>query len=455
MLFNSELFLLFFAVFWLLYRYARHRSVVLRNSLIVVGSYVFYSAWDIRFSALILLSTLVDFYSARWMHANPGKKNAALVISLAANLGVLGYFKYAQFFMESLQSIVSSLGYQLSSFSLEVVLPVGISFYTFQTISYTIDVYREKTTPTKSLLNFAAYVSFFPQLVAGPIERASRFLPQIESPTVHLKKLPFFKLIVWGLFKKVVIADQLAPIVDSIFSSPASYSSLDLLAGIFLFGIQIYGDFSGYSDIAIGIAGLMGFQLMSNFRFPYFSHHPVDFWRRWHISLSTWFRDYVYIPLGGSKKGTRRTVIAVIVVFLVSGLWHGANYTFILWGAYHAILFLLVRKWVLNLPYNLLTISITFVLINLGWLLFRVEDFQHLLTYVDAMTGGSFYLSVPFKALFWVAVLFVLDLWSRKDERDPLPMKSSLWIQFGVLSLMIVLIINHFGSNQHFIYFQF
>jgi D-alanyl-lipoteichoic acid acyltransferase DltB (MBOAT superfamily) len=389
------------------------------------------------------------------MHANPGKKNAALVISLAANLGVLGYFKYAQFFMESLQSIVSSLGYQLSSFSLEVVLPVGISFYTFQTISYTIDVYREKTTPTKSLLNFAAYVSFFPQLVAGPIERASRFLPQIESPTVHLKKLPFFKLIVWGLFKKVVIADQLAPIVDSIFSSPASYSSLDLLAGIFLFGIQIYGDFSGYSDIAIGIAGLMGFQLMSNFRFPYFSHHPVDFWRRWHISLSTWFRDYVYIPLGGSKKGTRRTVIAVIVVFLVSGLWHGANYTFILWGAYHAILFLLVRKWVLNLPYNLLTISITFVLINLGWLLFRVEDFQHLLTYVDAMTGGSFYLSVPFKALFWVAVLFVLDLWSRKDERDPLPMKSSLWIQFGVLSLMIVLIINHFGSNQHFIYFQF
>lgn len=455
MLFNSELFILFFAVFWLAYSLVRYKSVTTRNILIVVGSYAFYSAWDVRFTALILLSTVVDFYCAGWMKHRPSKKKLAVSLSLLVNLGVLGYFKYANFFADSLQQVASLFQYSIPDLSLSVVLPVGISFYTFQTLSYTIDVYRGKIEPTSSLLNFAAYVSFFPQLVAGPIERADHFLPQIEQKARSLPTLPYIKLIIWGMFKKVVIADQLAPVVDSMFNSPTAHSSLELLTGIFLFGIQIYGDFSGYSDIAIGIAGLMGFQLMSNFRFPYFASHPVEFWRHWHISLSTWFRDYIYIPLGGSKKGQRQTVLAVITVFLVSGLWHGANYTFLLWGAYHAVLFLIVRTWVLKVPANALSIAVTFVFINLGWLLFRIEDIAHLSVYVDGITKCSTIFSMSWKPLFWVGTLFAIDFWNRKDERNPFPFKGPDWLNFAILSLFIILIINHFGSNQNFIYFQF
>ena len=316
----------------------------MQNLLLLVASYVFYGWWDWRFLGLIALSTLVDYFvGIRIEEADDRqRKKRWLWVSLAVNLGILGYFKYANFFIENWITAWDGLGVTMHASTLQVILPVGISFYTFQTLSYSIDIYRGNLKATRDPVAFAAFVSFFPQLVAGPIERATNLLPQITSPRTftYEQGRDGMRLILWGMFKKVVVADSCAPYVDMCFDNPAAFSGSTLILGAILFSFQIYGDFSGYSDIAIGTAKLFGFELMTNFKFPYFSRDIDEFWRRWHISLSTWFRDYLYIPLGGSRVSKPKAIRNVFVIFLISGFWHGANWTFIVWGGIHALLFI-------------------------------------------------------------------------------------------------------------------
>ena len=345
MLFNSLEYLIFLPIIFFLYWFVFYKNFQKQNLLILFGSYLFYGWWDWRFLFLIIFSTVIDYVIGyRVYYSKTIKSKKILVfVSLIFNLSILGWFKYFNFFVDSWINLVSIFGYQLKNYdSMSVILPVGISFYTFQTMSYTIDIYRKKLEPTKDFISFASFVSFFPQLVAGPIERASNLLPQI------LKKREFkyeqavqgLRLIFWGMFKKIVIADQLAPIVDEIFSNYNDLGGGMLFLGAFYFAFQIYCDFSGYSDIAIGTSKLFGFEIMSNFKFPYFSRNIGEFWRRWHISLSTWFRDYLYIPLGGSKEGKWKSLRNILIIFIISGLWHGANWTFIFWGLFHSILFI-------------------------------------------------------------------------------------------------------------------
>ncbi|MEZ4808462.1 MAG: MBOAT family O-acyltransferase [Flavobacteriales bacterium] len=344
MYFNSFAFAVFLPVVWALYWSLARRPLWTQNLVILAASYFFYGWWDHRFLSLLILSSLLDFSLGRAMgRSQQGTtRRSLLALSLVGNLGMLCTFKYFNFFAGSLATAFASVGVHLDTVTLDVVLPVGISFYTFQTLSYTIDVYRKQLEPATDPIGFFAYVAFFPQLVAGPIERATNLLPQFATRRLFdpAKATDGLRQILWGLFKKAVIADACAPIVDRIFDPGASWSGSTLLLGIFLFAFQIYCDFSGYSDIAIGVARLFGFELMRNFAFPYFSRDIAEFWRRWHISLNTWFRDYVYIPLGGSKGGSLLRVRNILIVFLLSGLWHGANWTFVIWGLINALLFI-------------------------------------------------------------------------------------------------------------------
>lgn len=339
MLFNTLVFWLFFILVYLLYRVLPHRR---QNGLLLLASYVFYGWWDWRFLGLIWLSTIVDYVSARMIETahRGGRRRAWLVTSVVVNLGLLGLFKYFDFFASSLARLMQVAGLHADDVTLSIVLPVGISFYTFQTMSYTIEVYRGTIRARRNLLDLALYVAFFPQLVAGPIERAGRLLPQIEKPRqmgAGAMRAGAW-LCLWGLFKKMVIADNLGLLADSVFSGNAAPSGGELLVGVLAFAFQIYCDFSGYSDIARGLARLMGFSLMRNFNIPYMAADPSSFWKRWHISLSTWLRDYLYIPLGGNRRGRRRTWINLMITMLLGGLWHGASWLFVLWGLYHGLL---------------------------------------------------------------------------------------------------------------------
>ncbi|MDN3644276.1 MBOAT family O-acyltransferase, partial [Lutimonas halocynthiae] len=337
MLFNSLDFAIFLPIVFVLYWFVTNKNLKLQNLLIVVASYVFYGWWDWRFLSLILFSTLVDYTVGRKLRdENNGSRRLLLLwTSIIVNLGFLGFFKYYNFFLDNFIEAFSFFGYVFKAGSLQIILPVGISFYTFQTLSYTIDVYKKKLEPTKDFIAFAAFVSFFPQLVAGPIERATNLLPQFYKKRTFdsNKAIDGLKQILWGLFKKVVIADNAAQFANEIFNNSGDYSGSTLFLGALFFAFQIYGDFSGYSDIAIGTSRLFGFNLMKNFAFPYFSRDIAEFWRRWHISLSTWFRDYLYIPLGGSRGGLSMKIRNTFIIFIVSGFWHGANWTFIVWGA--------------------------------------------------------------------------------------------------------------------------
>ncbi|WP_317132218.1 MBOAT family O-acyltransferase [Flagellimonas hymeniacidonis] len=402
-------------------------------------------------------------------------------ISIGFNIGILVFFKYFNFFVDSFVASFAFFGFQLeSSWMLKVILPVGISFYTFQTLSYSLDIYRRNLEPTNSLISFATFVAFFPQLVAGPIERASRLLPQIVNPRKFLYKqqIEGLRLMLWGLFKKVAIADALAPIVDDIFLNHASYPSSTLVLGALFFGFQIYGDFSGYSDIAIGTAKLFGIELMSNFKFPYFSRNIAEFWRRWHISLSTWFRDYLYIPLGGSKIRRIFVVRNIFVIFLVSGLWHGANWTYVVWGLFHAILFLPLFYLKSNRRYlgtsnvlksfsNLLSeaprMICTFSLVTLGWIFFRSETlsdafcyFERLLLHFswDSYLHPRGYRMIDYYILLTCFVLFEYGI--RKDERNPLGFKYRFLRLVCYLCLLLLIILFYDdGVDRSFIYFQF
>ncbi len=408
MLFNSLDFAIFFPIVFILY-WIVSKNLLLRNLLIIIASYTFYGWWDWRFLFLIFISTIVDFFVGQkiYKEQHPLKRKRLLLISLLVNIGFLIYFKYTNFFIETFVDSFRFFGKELETSTLNIILPVGISFYTFQTLSYTIDIYRNQLKPTKDFFAFTAFVSFFPQLVAGPIERASHLLPQFYKTykfNYNLVKSGLL-LIAFGLFKKMVIADRAALMVNEVYNNPGNYQGIEIIVATILFAFQIYCDFSGYSDIAIGLGRTMGFDLMKNFDSPYFSKSITEFWRRWHISLSTWFRDYVYIPLGGSRNGQYKTYFNLFLVFLISGLWHGAAITFVIWGAIHGIIIVfekatyrfkksfykllgLQKK---NFANNLFFIIITFTIVDFAWLFFRANSFTDASLIINNMFTNNLY----------------------------------------------------------------
>jgi D-alanyl-lipoteichoic acid acyltransferase DltB (MBOAT superfamily) len=445
---------------------------------LLAASYVFYGWWDWRFLGLIFLSSLVDFLVGNALAATTrtGYRRTLLGVSLSVNLGMLGVFKYFNFFAESLQTVLQSVNIHVDPMTLKVVLPVGISFYTFQTLSYTIDIFRRKTEPTRDLIAFFAFVSFFPQLVAGPIERASTFLPQFLSPRRFILEnaKDGVRQMTSGLLKKVVIADNLAPHVNQIFGTYSQQDSLTLVLGTLFFALQIYCDFSGYSDIAIGTARLFGFSLRRNFAYPYFAQDIAEFWRRWHISLSTWFRDYVFIPLGGSRTATLRVAFNILVTFAVSGLWHGANWTFVIWGVLHA-LYYLPRLFIPKLGkdtgrdatsstllpnWNELVFMVTnFFIVCVAWVFFRAPSVEVAVEYLRRIVSSPFLgtsgidLVVP--TIACASVLIVE--WLQRNRQHPLEIASlAPWARRAIYLACAItfLVFGNFGSHE-FIYFQF
>ena len=473
MLFNSIEFLLFLPIVFVLYWFVLNKNKKQQNLLILASSYVFYGWWDYRFLSLIFLSTIVDFIIGFNIPKQDTEKKQKLLLwcSVVFNLGVLGFFKYYNFFIESWIGFFSSVGYEIKSvWTLNIILPVGISFYTFQTMSYTIDIFKGKLKPTKDFVSFAAFVSFFPQLVAGPIERATNLLPQIlnKREFKYQQGVQGLRLILWGMFKKVVIADSLAPMVNDIFDNYPDFSGGTLWLGAIYFSFQIYCDFSGYSDIAIGISKLFGFELMSNFKFPYFSRNIGEFWRRWHISLSTWFRDYLYIPLGGSKEGKWKSIRNIFIIFLVSGFWHGSNWTFIFWGLFHSILFLPSFIFRTNRKYTtsiigenkllptlkeFIQVGTTFLLVTIGWVFFRSETIGDSFGYLSNMMTYDLSFQKG-KGLILVMLILFFDFLFRENERIIIKINNDK-IRWLLYIIIITLIISYFNNNNSFIYFQF
>ena len=481
MLFNSLNFAIFLPVVFILYWFVFNKSLKWQNLLIAAASYVFYGWWDWRFLLLILFSTLVDYFVGQGLGKveGPAKRKSLLWISITINLGLLGVFKYYNWFLDSLYDVTPGLQAVLGFNTLEIILPVGISFYTFQTLSYTIDIYKKRLAPSSNFVSFAAFVSFFPQLVAGPIERAHNLLPQFYKPRKfkYSQGVEGMRQILWGLFKKVVIADNCAVYANYIFENSAEMTGSTLLLGAILFSFQIYGDFSGYSDIAIGTARLFGFNLMQNFAYPYFSRDIAEFWRRWHISLSTWFRDYLYIPLGGSRGGIWMKVRNTFIIFMVSGFWHGANWTFIIWGALNALYFLpllLTNKNRQNMEVvaensylpslkELGQMSLTFLLTALAWVFFRADSVEHAMNYLGGIFSESLF-SIPYyqgigfaRYIFPLLALFILIEWfGRRNlfalEKIRFPSKIVKW---GTYFVIMAIIFYYGGNKEEFIYFQF
>lgn len=483
MLFNSFDFAIFLPVVFILYWFVTKPNLKLQNLLIVTASYLFYGCWDWRFLSLIAFSTAVDYTVGRKLkhEENQIKRKTLLWISIVVNLGFLGFFKYFNFFLDNFISAFSFFGSEITANSLNIILPVGISFYTFQTMSYTIDVYRRKLEPTDDIIAFSAFVSFFPQLVAGPIERATNLLPQFyEKRTFdYTKAVDGMRQILWGLFKKVVIADNCALYANETFNNSGDYSGSSLFLGALFFTFQIYGDFSGYSDIAIGTSRLFGFNLMQNFAFPYFSRDIAEFWRRWHISLSTWFRDYLYIPLGGSRGGTLMKVRNTFIIFIVSGFWHGANWTFIAWGALNAIYFLpllLTNNNRKNLgtvadgtffpqSKEVFSILTTFTLTIFAWIFFRANDIGHAVNYITKIFSTSLFTLPDIKTqsmttltISILILIFVFIEWLGREEEYGFKLFDSKpsfykYATTYILLLAIMLFMN--TGEQEFIYFQF
>ncbi len=479
MLFNSFDFAIFLPIVFTLYWLSR-KSVKLQNLIIVISSYVFYGWWDWRYLFLFILSITTAYITGRWMDTVEDRRQRLWILlsCIILNFGILGYYKYANFFVANFVDVVRFFGMSLSVDRLNVILPVGISFYTFQAMGYTIDVYRRDLKAAHNYIEFTAFISFFPQLVAGPIERAANLLPQFKTAR-HFNGVEAsdgMRQILWGLFKKVVVADNAAVVVNAVFANVGAQSGSTLALGIVLFAFQIYGDFSGYSDMAVGVGKLFGITLMKNFATPYFSRDIAEFWRRWHISLSTWFRDYVYIPMGGNRKGYARTVVNTMVLFLVSGLWHGANWTFVAWGAANALLFLplvlrrqnrkhldiVAKGKLLPNARELGEMLLTFTLSTLAWVFFRAVSIQQALQYFKGLFSLSLFqlptLTLDIGvAIFAISVLVVVEWLGREGsyalERVGLVQSRPVrWaIYYAVLGLVIA-----FGvSSQAFVYFQF
>ena len=477
MLFNSFEFLLFLPTVLGLYWFVLHRHLRAQNLLLLVASYVFYGWWDWRFLGLIALSTVVDFFVGIRIEKAPDKarKKRWLWVSLGVNLGILGYFKYANFFIENWIAAWQSVGITMHAATLQIILPVGITFYTFQTLSYSIDIYRGKLKATREPVAFAAFVAFFPQLVAGPIERATNLLPQITAP----RKFTFeqgrdgMRLILWGMFKKVVVAASCAPYVDMCMADPSAVSGSTLVLGAFLFFFQMYADFSGYSDIAIGTAKLFGFELMTNFKFPYLARNFAEFWRSWHISLNTWIIDYLFMPLvlAWRKAGKRGIIASIVLTFALSGLWHGAHWTFILWGVLNGLLFLpfilkgdlrrtdgsvLAQGRWLPAPREALQVATVLTITALLGVFFRAPDLAIAFEYalhiptqlLSAPTG------LPDNTAAFLGALVGMEYMNRETPRRPLhlPWLPIRWAAYMVLAYLIV---DRFNAQEAFIYFQF
>jgi D-alanyl-lipoteichoic acid acyltransferase DltB (MBOAT superfamily) len=474
MLFNSFEFLLFLPTVFILYWFIFKKRTS-QNILLLVASYVFYGWWDWRFLALIFLSTLVDYTIGIQLKKTDNQKRRTLLLSssILFNLGLLGFFKYYNFFIDSWIDLWASFGVTMHASSLHIILPVGISFYTFQTLSYTIDIYKKKLEPTKDFVAFASFVSFFPQLVAGPIERATNLLPQFykKREFKYEYAVSGMKLILWGLVKKVVIADSCAILVNKIFADYQNESGLALCMGAIYFAFQIYCDFSGYSDIAIGTSRLFGFKLMKNFNYPYFSRDIAEFWRRWHISLSTWFRDYLYIPLGGSRGSLKIKIRNVFVIFLVSGFWHGANWTFIAWGGLNALFFLpllLRNKNRTNLDEvaknkifpnfrECIQIITTFCLSTFAWIFFRAASITDAFYYIQNMFDFNNFIPDVIRHKKIAPILFIfigIEWFSRKQEYAIL-LDKKYRIVFYLLFAFAIMYYASVEEKSSFIYFQF
>lgn len=478
MLFNSIEFLIFLPLVFFLYWYGFQRNLRLQNLFIVIVSYVFYGWWDWTFLLLIFFTSVCSYLSGLWI----GKAEKRCVRrwicagNIVLNLGILGVYKYYDFFVDSFVTAFHHIGVHLSAETLGLVLPVGISFYTFQALSYTIDVYKKKLPATRDAVAFFAYISFFPQLVAGPIERATNLLPQFQRGRTFQYDLAVdgMRQILWGFFKKIVIADNCARYVNLIFSDVQSQSGSTLLLGAVFFTFQIYGDFSGYSDIAIGTAKLFGIRLMQNFRTPYFSRDIAEFWRRWHISLTTWFRDYVYIPLGGSRVVRWKVIRNTFVIFLLSGLWHGANWTFVTWGGYHSLLFiplLLLKRNRKNtdtvaegrfLPSlkEFFQMTLTFLLVVFGWIIFRAESILQAWNYICGIFNRSLFQMPEYfskTTVLMIVVMLAVEWWNR-DREFGLQLnvqRLPVTVRYGIYFSLIFLVYFCGGNQETFIYFQF
>lgn len=478
MFFNSLDFAVFLPLVFLLYWAVANGSLRMRNLFLVVVSYYFYGYWDPRFLTLIVFSTAVDYMIGNGLRGNndPFGRKCLLWLSVLINLGLLGVFKYYNFFLENFTEAFSFLGYEIKGDTLDIILPVGISFYTFQTLSYTIDVYRRKLEPARDFTTYAAYVCFFPQLVAGPIERGTHLLPQFR--TLHRfdysRAVDGLRQILWGLVKKIVIADNCAYYANKVFNHTDDYNGAGVALGVLAFTFQIYGDFSGYSDIAIGTSRLFGFDLKKNFAFPYFSRDIAEFWRRWHISLSTWFRDYLYIPLGGSRGSKWQQVRNVFVIFLVSGFWHGAAWTFLVWGLLHAVYFLpllllgrnrnnlevvAANRWYPSLK-ELAQMLFTFLLVALAWVFFRAESVGQALEILGKVFSSSLFEGsklIPERLSLAVAIFVLVEWFGRRDEYalERLFLNWPKVIRWAIYLALAVLILIYQGPKQGFIYFQF
>jgi D-alanyl-lipoteichoic acid acyltransferase DltB (MBOAT superfamily) len=482
MLFNSIDFAIFLPIVFILYWFATKGKLKFQNILLLGSSYFFYACWDWRFMFLLIFSTLLDYFTGIKIHeANSQRRKIFwLWLSIGVNLGFLGVFKYYNFFASSFATSLSQLGFKTNFGTLQVILPVGISFYTFHGLSYVIDLYKNRIKPERNFVNYSLFVSFFPLLVAGPIERATHLLPQIISKREfnYSKAIDGLRQILWGLFKKMVIADNCAEFANTIFNNSADYSGSTLVIGALFFTFQIYCDFSGYSDIALGTARLFGIDLLRNFAFPYFSRDIAEFWRRWHISLSTWFRDYLYIPLGGSRGGTWMKVRNTFVIFIVSGFWHGANWTFIFWGFLNALY--IMPSIILNTHRNnldivakgkylptlkdFLAIGLTFGLTVFAWIFFRARSVAQAFSIISKIFSRSL-LAIPnFPGIghaviigFLIATFFIIE-WIGREQQfaiATLSVKLNRPLRWTFYSAIIISIFWLSGNNQEFIYFQF
>ncbi|WP_345140549.1 MBOAT family O-acyltransferase [Flavobacterium ginsengiterrae] len=482
MFFNSLNFAIFLPIVFVLYWFILNKSFKSQNILLLLSSYFFYACWDWRFLFLLIFSTMLDYFSGIKISESNSKaaKKFWFWFSISINLGFLGVFKYYNFFVESFAETVANFGVHINPLTLDVLLPVGISFYTFHGLSYVIDIYKERISAEKNIVDYSVFVSFFPLLVAGPIERATHLLPQIQRKRVfdYTKAVDGLRQILWGLFKKVVIADQCAQYANDIFNNSAEYSGSTLVLGAVFFAFQIYGDFSGYSDIAIGTARLFGIDLLRNFAFPYFSRDIAEFWRRWHISLSTWFRDYLYIPLGGSKGGMWKKVRNTFIIFLVSGFWHGANWTFIVWGFLHAlyimpsIVFNTNRKnldivaqgkYMPNLK-EIFQMGLTFSLTVFAWIFFRANNLEHALAYISEIFSSSLFTFPKYhgddfkRTLFLILLFFTIVEWFGREEQFAIAKLGLKWkpvFRYALYYVIIIAIFWFSGKEQQFIYFQF
>lgn len=475
MLFNSLAFLVFITVVLLVYSQLQLRE---QNVFLLAASYFFYGWWDWRFTLLLLISTAASFWTGRRIHASGTQRRKKLLLftGIAVNLGILGFFKYFNFFADSAVHVLEAIGFEPHRPVLNVILPVGISFYTFQAVSYAIDIYRGKLEPEETFVHFALYVSFFPQLVAGPIERAASLLPQISNPRRVSQEdaLAGLNLVLLGCFKKIAIADTLAVQVQNVFAAPGEMTSGQLWTGVYAFTFQIYGDFSGYTDIARGVARILGFDLMENFNAPYLSRNIAEFWRRWHISLSTWLRDYLYIPLGGNRSGAGRTYFNLMATMFLAGLWHGAAWTFAAWGLLHGVYLAIHRgllkgskpdfawpKTLRGRVADIARICFTFHLVALTWILFRAPDFHSALAYLKGMLRLQQLTDISAPVLFAGGLMIALDVAQTRS-------RSHTWLtdrrkagalRYAVVQALFVSVLTaaiaHADTITPFIYFQF